>query len=355
MKRRIVLAWVGALCSLLAAGAAQAKNDPLGSGTTKLILDQRFASFLVKDGIKLSATRGAKRKGSAFVLPVSGGSFDPTVGKGEIDTEGALVFEAGGRKVPLRDITLKTTRSPLIAKVGGGQLKLATSSRLSARRAGFGSSFGAKQLKLTAKLVTRLNKKLRPKLPFVEGQPLGSLTSNAQPKLATVAESGQATLVFDPSFVAKLNDRFVSLNPIFPAEHQGSSFSFPIVLGGSIAPDGSEGVLRTGGAVELLQLGAGQVFWREIWLDLGVRVDSAEVDVEPTPAFPGKLGRIGVFDLAPSSVSSDPAGRTVSVSGASLALQPQTAKTLNEAFAGGKEVFGVGETAGSLSFTAQAQ
>jgi hypothetical protein len=353
---RLRRSWVLALvCSLCCVSAAHAANDPLGSGRTQLVLDKRFGAFLAKDAVKLTAQAGAKRKGRVYVLPVIGGSLDTTVGKGEIDQEGSLVFQNARKKVPLREITVKTKHSPLIAKVGGGQLKIANSSKLSAKRAGFGSEFTAKALTLTAKVATRLNKKLRPKVPFAEGQPLGTLISNAQPQLATVLETGRASFTFDAAFLAKLESRFVSVNPIFPAEHQGPVFTFPIVVGGAIAPDGSAGTLRTGGAVELLQLGAGQVFWREPWLDLGARSDRAEVDVEPTPAFPGKLGRIALLGLAGGAISSDPRARTVSLSAAPLTLDAQTAATLNEAFAEHKEVFKAGELAGTLSFTAQAQ
>ncbi len=356
MRRQIAVVGAGALaCALVSVPLAHATNDPLGSGSAKLVLDKRFASFLKHDGVTLSATQGAKRKGSAFVLAVIGGSVDPVAGKGEVQAEGSLVFQSSRKKVPLRNIVVKTKHSPLVAKVGGSQLKIATSSKLADKRSGFGIEFTAKELKLTAKVATRLNKKLRPEVPFTEGQPLGSLVTNPQPKLATVLESGRATLAFDPAFLAKLESRFVSLNPIFPAEHQGGTFSFPITLGGQIAPDGSEGTLRTGGAVELLQLGAGQVFWKELWLDLGAKVDSAEVDVEPTPAFPGKLGRIGVFDLVGGTLASDPKSRAVSLSGGSLVLEAQTAKTLNEAFEAGKELFKAGEVAGAVSFSALAQ
>jgi hypothetical protein len=169
--------------------------------------------------------------------------------------------------------------------VGGSQLKLATSAKISSTRAGFGAKFSAQKLKLTAKLATRLNKKLRPKVPFTANQPLGTLITDAQPQLVTVLESGRATLVFDPGFESKLNSLFVSLNPIFPAEHVGSTFTFPIVIGGAIAPDASQGTLRTGGDVELLQLGGGQVFWHELWLDLGAKVDSAEANLPPSTSF----------------------------------------------------------------------
>lgn len=353
--RRIAAALFALTLVLSLPASAWATNDPLGSGTAKLTLDARFVSFLARDGITLSAIQGAKRKGNAFTLPVIGGSLDPVAGKGEIDAEGSLVFASARKKVPLREIAVKTKHSPLVAKVGGSQLKIATSQKLSDKRSGFGIQFDAKALKLSAKVATRLNKKLRPKVPFSEGQPLGSIIATPQPKLATVLDTGRATLLFDPAFLSKLESRFVSLTPIFPAEHVGATFSFPIALGGQIAPDGTEGTLRTGGSVELLQLGAGQVFWKELWLDLGARIDSAEVDVEPTPSFPGKLGRIGVFDLAGGAISSDPKARTVTLTGGSLVLEAQSAKTLNEAFGGGKAVFGAGEVAGALSFTAQAQ
>ncbi len=357
MRRALATPALAIAACLLLAPAAHATYDPLGSGTTRLVLDKRFSSFLKEDGIKLTAQEGAKRKGKAYSLPVSGGNLDPTLGKGEIDNAGTLVFQGARRKVPLRAITVKTKHSPLAAKVGGSQLKLATSAKLSARRAGFGTSFSAKALRLSAKVATRLNKKLRPKTPFSEGQPLGKLVANAQPKLATILESGRATLVFDPAFVAKLDGLFVSLNPISPAERLGrGNFTFPILAGGALAPDGSEGTLRTGGDVEMLQLGSGQVFWHEFWLDLGARSDTAEVDVEPTPAFPGKLGRVGVLDLGAAAFAADPAARTIAVAGAPLSLQAGAAASLNEAFAQGKPpAFAAGETVGSLTFTAQAQ
>ncbi len=340
------------LSFLLLAPAAKAEYDPVGGGTTKLLLDQRFASFLQKNGIKLTAKAPAKVKGSSFTLPVSGGIFDPVEGKGSIDSEGVLSFQGDKGKVPLREINVKTKASPLIAKVGGSQLKIATSSNRKAKREGFDSSYSAKQLKLTAKVATRLNKKLRPRKEFKQGQIIGSLQTKIEPQLVTITESGKATIALDPAFFAKLDSRFVSLNPIFPAERQGLSFSFPIAKGGAIAPDGSEGTLRSAGAIELLQLGAGQVFWKDFWLDLTSKQDTAEVDIEPTPAFPGKLGRIGVLSLEQAAFSSSPARRTISLAGAPLTLQAQAAEQLNLAFAQGQPVFAPGEVVGVLGFGA---
>jgi hypothetical protein len=346
------------ICLLLPTSLAQATYDPIGSGTTKLILDKGFVSQMKKLGVKVTAVAPAKLKSGTITLPVSGGTIDPTLSKGEIEAEGTIVFQAGNRKVPLRSIETKTKKTPLYAKVGGGQLKVAKAKSISFKREGFNSSFGAKGLALTQKVATRLNKKLRTKDFFHEGQLIGTLKTTTQPQVVSILPQGQATLIPDPAFLAKLKSLFVSLNPISPAElSSGPVLHFPIAGGGQLAPDGSEGTLRTAGAIELLQLGAGQVFQREYWFDLGAKATAAEVDVEPTPAFPGKLGQIGVFgiDMTRAAIASEPRGRTISVSGAPLTLAAPTAQTFNEAFAAGKAVFGVGEAFGTVSFAAVGQ
>jgi hypothetical protein len=337
---------------LFLAPGAKAKNDPLGSGTTKLTLDKGLLSYLAHNDLKLKAKQGAKLGAKTVSLPVVGGSMDLAAGMGEIAQQGTLVIEGKHGKVPLREITIKTKKTPLIAKVGGSQLKVATAKRISSKRNGFGSSFTATKLTLTAKVATRLQKKLRPKLPFKEGQPLGSLTAKPQPELITIAEEGKATLLFDPTFAQKLEAHFVSLNPLFPAEHQGLIFTFPIAAGGALAPDASQGTLRTAGAIEALQLHGGQLFWHEPWLDLGTHQASSEAELLPAPPLPGKLTRAGAFEVGPAPVASDPKARTISVSGAPLTLSAQSAQQLNLAFAEGKADFNAGEAVGTVGFVA---
>jgi hypothetical protein len=349
---------LGTLCALalLAAAlapAARATNDPLQGGTAKLILDKRFAAFLAKDKVKLAAKAPARHKGSAYVLPVSGGSLDPTTGRGEIETEGVLAYTGARGKLPLREVAVKTTHSPLVAKLGGSQLKLATSPSPSFKRAGFAGTFTAAKLALSVKAATRLNKKLRPKVPFTAGQPLGTLIASPLPRLVAVKEaSGGAAISFDLAFLAKLEGLFVSVNPIHPAEHSGPNFSFPLTIGGQLSPQGTEGTLRTGGAIEMLQLGGGQLFWQEPWLDLGARTLSAEAELEPTPAFPGKVGRTGVLTAAPGAFATDPKSRGLSEGAIALTLSAAGAAELNQAFAQGQGTFGAGEAVGALSFAA---
>jgi hypothetical protein len=350
MKTKTMIATL--LLALCLASQAQAKNDPLGSGKTKLTLEKGFLSFLAQNELKLKAKGGAKRRGKTISLPIVGGTMDLAEGSGEIQQEGTLVFEGAKGKVPFREIRVKTKRTPLVAKVGGSQLKVAQAKTISSKRQGFGSTFTATKLALTAKAATRLNKKLRPKVPFAPGQALGSLTSKPQPALITIEDQGRATLAFDGAFVSKLDSRFVSLNPIFPAEHVGATFTFPIAAGGALAPDGSQGTLRSAGEVEALQLHGAQLFWREVWLDLGARQASVEAELLPSPPYPGKAPRTAIFDLAPAPVGSDPKSRTISVSGAPLTLNAAGAQELNEAFGEGKGLFAVGEVVGAVSFAA---
>jgi len=339
---------------------AQASYDPLGSGATKLTLDQSFLALLKQNGVKLSAVAPAKLKGGTVSFPVSGGKFDPTAAKGTVEHGGALVFKAGKRSIPIKALQLKTTSkaTPLSAKVGGSQLKLAEAKSLVVTRQGFGDKVAVTKLTMSAKLATRLGKKLRLKDVFSEGLAIGKTLTTANPETVALLGENKVELNLAPTFAAKLNSLFVAVNPIFGAEHPaGPIFTLPIA-GGTIALDASQGIVQTEGSLEFLQLGGGQVFWAEGWLDLAARSFGPEVNLQPSPPFGGKVGRLGVaaFGLTAPALA-NPAARTVSVAG-TLALDAATAQTFNETFArpqGKDSVFAAGESLGTVSFIAQGQ
>ena len=345
----------------LSSPGAQATYNPVASGATKITLDKSFLALLKADNVTLQGKGGATLKGSTLTFPATGGLFDPTTVQGTVDHDGSLLFKAGGKSVPLKALQLKTTqkRSPFSAKVGGGQLKVVSAASLKATRLGFGEKIKTTALKLTAKLATRLNKKLGLKGVFVSGQAFGSSTTQALPATVALKESGNATLTFAPEMSTKLASLFVAVNPIFPAERPGGLFSLPI-FDGKIAPDASSGTLETAGALELLQQGGGQLFLREAWLDLAANSYSAEVESQPSPPYAGKQGRVGIgsLSLSGAAVASNPKALSIGVSGASVTLTSALAATLNEVFAGplGKgDVFSAGETLGSVSFSAAAE
>lgn len=341
---------------LLAAPAAEASYDPVAGGTTRLAIDSGFARILAANGVRVTVQAGVRRRGSNLLLPVGGGRVDPAEGKAEIECEGSLVFERGRRRVPLRRIVVKTKPQPLVAKVGGSQLKVAAAGDVRFERVGFGAQVSARPLRLTDKFATRLSKKLRLRGAFEGGQLLGTLRSEAQPRTLAVLPVGRVTFTPDPAFLAKLDGLFVSVNPIAPAERSpGPLFSLPLIPAGTIAPDGSAGVTRSGGALEFLQLGAGQIFWQELWFDLATHQVLAEVDLEPTPTFPGRLGQVAVASLAGGAVSQDLTARAVAVSGAVLNLTESSASHFNQAFAGGKAEFHAADPLGTVAFVASTQ
>lgn len=350
--RLICLIVAGAL--VLAAPAA-ANYDLVGSGTAKVALDPSFRALLAKNGIKLSGRDGAKVTPRLVQLRVSGGEADPTVEQAGYDLEGEVVVSRGGKRLALRKFQVKTKRSPLLAKVGGGQLKLGKTKTVAFSHPGFATSLHARGLTISKKLAVRLDKRLDTDV-FAEGQPLGSLQVIANPVAATVLPVGRIHVVPDPAFLAKLKELFVSLNPVAPGELEaGPALSLPLITGGTMAPDGAAGTVRAGGGVELLQLGGGQIFWRELWIGLDNKEGTWEAESLPSPPYAGKQGRVGVFALGGAAFSADPAARTVTAGGVTLVLQPATADQLNQLFAEGRDVFHAGETFGSAAFTAKVQ
>jgi len=358
VRRAFLSAALAVACLALVPGQAAAGYEPLSAGATALRFDPSFLALLKRNGVQLRAVAPATLKAGRASFPVAGGRFDPVAGSGAVEHEGAVVFQAGRRSLPLKALQVKTTRkrSPLTVKAGGGQLKLGTAGSLSVSRRGFGERVVVRHLALSGKVATRLGKKLHLEGVFEEGQALGASTTLARPQTIGVLGKGRVSLVLDPGFVAKLDSLFVAVNPIFPAEHNGPSFTLPI-FGGTIAPDASLGRLETQGSVEFLQLGGGQVFFQEPWLDLEALAATVELDVEPSPPYPGKVGRTSAatLSLGGAAVAADAKARTVSVAGISLALTSLSADSFNQAFAGGRAVFLAGESLGSAAFTAQGQ
>lgn len=353
---RPAVSLLAATVALTAAGSASASYDPVGSGTARITLDGGFAKTLKKNGIVLSGRKGAKVTGKKITLTADTGKADPTIRKSDVDYRGELFFVRGKQNVNVRAIALKTKPTPLFAKVSGGQLKVVKADRVELKRSGFGTELVATKLKLTEKAAVRLDKKLGVDA-FSEGTPFGKLSAVSEPQTVAILPAGTVTLDIDPNLYARLNANSVSVNPLFPAEHVGPRFTFPIVAGGQLAPDGSAGTLRLGGAMELLHLGAGQLFWKEPWLDFaGPFVTSEESLLQPSKPTQD-LGRTPFLDLAipAAAFATNPSSRTIAVSGATLALPAATAALFNEGLAEGRQEFHGGEPFATLTLAAQSQ
>lgn len=346
------------LIGVVAAPRASAGYDPVASGQTKLTLTKGFTALLRASQVRFYGRAGATVAGNVVTFPVAGGQFDPLSGKGNAEHEGTLVFSAGGRSLPLKALQLKTTRrsAPYAAKLGGGQLKLGSTAKLSSARAGFGERISTATLKLSEKVAVRLEKKLRLHGVFVAGHPFARATTTLEPASVGIAATGKAELAIDPAFASKLQSLFVAVNPVAPAEHPGP-FTFPIAAG-SLAPDLSAGILKSGGALEFIQVGGGQVFLRELEPDLGAHVVNAESQLVLASSGPSPNQGGPALGLGASATAAEPAQRLLNLASAPLSLQATTARAFDEAFAkplGKENVFSAGEVLGTLGFTAQAE
>jgi hypothetical protein len=344
---RAALVCLIALLGLIAVPSARATYDPLASGATVVRLDKGFLTLLRARGVGIATREGASFGNGSLRFPVAGGKFDPTTKQGTVEHEGAAVFKRGNRTLPLKGLQLKTTRrsSPFVAKLGGGQLKLGPPQRLSVSRQGFGEKVTVSEMRLSAKFATRLSKRLRLRDVFREGMLVGSAVTRANPTSVAIQGKGDVSFEFDPAMAAKLDDLHVAVNSIFPAEHRGP-FTFPIFTG-KLAPNFSSGFVQLEGALELLQLGGGQVIWREPVLDLDNSVLS-----------PREREPVAGLDLGAGSVEASPGRRTLAVTGAALTLNDSTVAAFDEAFAkpqGKRDVFSAGEVLGRISFVAAAQ
>jgi hypothetical protein len=378
---------------------ASAASDPVGSGSTKLVVKKGFKNKLNKKKIKLQKWGSGNVKGRQISLNnVNGGSFDPLTGEGNVTNKPSDGFKLkyGKRTVPISDIEVNTINKLVRAKVANAKMKLANlGKQFPSTRDGFGTAYAWGKVKLTGKAAKRLNNKLGLKNAFKGGNVISNVSGSAQPTEATLVPVNSATLDLSASAVKKLghvgtppfpegaSPVAVKLEPVAPTAVTSLGpppvVAFPI-SGGALAPAANAGTLQTAGGLKLIQnlepvsTKPGDVTtltMGNIWVDMATLQASVEVSIEnpvTAEANLGNLGRASIADisLAGATIVSDPVTRTITVQNASATLQAVTAETLNQVFIdglekakpelfAGQEKFAAGDPLGTFSFVAQAQ
>ncbi len=301
----------------------------------------------------------------------------------------------------VKALVLDTGASKLTAKIGGKKVKFATTKGLSYSRNGFGVNVKLNKLKLTNSAANLLNKKTgyakgKPK-PFLKNKLIAKSWTEAQPATVAVVAQGSASLALAPQALAKLQHVgvpgpplppfeapptpvSVNLEPVAPTTFDKATLAagFPIA-GGNISPTASAGTVMTSGGLKLTQSlealsekpgDVTTLTMGNIWLDLGAKTASVEVVIEnpvTSAANLGNLGRASIADISldGATITSDPTGRTVTVTNATSTLQAVTAATLNQVFIEGlekaspffvgQEKFAAGDPLGVINFTVQTQ
>jgi hypothetical protein len=350
----IVAAAVAAMFVL--APLASAASNPIANGSTTLIINKGFNKKAKKAGIKVTAIKPAKLKGKKATFTVTGGSIEPTTGKGTVTHSGGLKVRWGKRSVALKAFELNTSTKTLSAKVGGKSIKLAKLRGISSARLGFGNSIAAKSLKLTGAGAKALNKKLTPKPtrvkvkvkrhgrtvvkvktvrvkpPFKANMVLGKTNTQVEPTTDNVLATGTMTYAGDEGLFKKLADVGVKVETISPTSVNGTTYSSGI-SGGTISPLGTSGQVNSAGGIKLVQVLpksateslSTTITLGSIGVDLAAKTATVEVNGESNvetepgkkPLNIGNLGRSSIADLTITGDTPSPATRTVTVSATS--------------------------------------
>jgi hypothetical protein len=379
LGRRVAFAAaVVSVASLAIAGTAIAGQDPLKGGSV---------------AIQLQGSKALKLSPASLSLPITGGAVDPIDGSGSVTTTGALKAKHGGRKVKVKIIglTFGPNGAPgsIAAKIG--KKKVARFGALAGgttTRDGWGAKIENVTATLASKGAAALNRAFNPKGGkgaksaakggVRAGAPLGSVTATTVPRTVEVLPGGTTTLVTDMSLVTKLQAHCVDaltggVTAIPPATLNllTATFTFPNV-GGTIAPDFSDGRLITAGGqlikkktTPLITPSActsadppegTSVTQTDFETDFALNAFSAQAI---TPTGPLGLGAVGELHLDQGTVSIDPDTKDITVSDVPITLAFLAAQVLNTVFPNESgdpsNDFQQGDPVGTLSITAKAR
>src|ERR1700744_1818371 len=136
-KKKLPVAIVAAaLIAMLAIVpvASAATPNPIAGGTTPLTINAKVLKSAKKAGIKITAVKPSKIKGSKATFAVTGGEIEALTGSGSITHSGGLKIAWGKKSVTLKSFTVSTKNKSLSAKVGGKTVKVATLGGVSSTR-----------------------------------------------------------------------------------------------------------------------------------------------------------------------------------------------------------------------------
>lgn len=337
-----------ALIALLAVApfASAATPNPLAGGTTTMTLQKSFTNYLKTFGISVSKISPTKLSGGKATFKVTGGSLEVN-GKGTVNLGGGLKFKAGKKSAPVKGLVLDTNKKALTGKVGGKKVKLATIAGWSATRKGFGVNLKINKVKLTNAGATQLNKKLgfskgKPK-PFLGNKLIAKATSETEPATVNVLPVGNMTFSGSVPLLTKLKNVEVKIQTLGLTQNTSGSnvFTGPI-LGGTVAPTGTAGVVQSGIGLNLIQnLPTGPstaisttITLGGMYVDLAAKTATVEVVAVSNAESEGKkplnlgnLGRSSIADVTVTGVTTDPTTRTVAINAAAV-LQAVSAEVL---------------------------
>jgi hypothetical protein len=342
LARPLLLAFVvGAF--LVFAASASAARDPIAGGTTDLHMKNGFLKKLGNLGVTVQPVGAGAVSGKKIGLPVRDGMLDPVNVQGFLDTGGGFKLQLGNRGVPVTQLTVNTVKNAVYAQVAKARMQIGTIVPPTSAREGFGANFKAGKFTLNEKATRRISNRLGLKgsKRLNPGRVLSNLYSAAQPETVTVLAQGSATLTGNAATLEKFAAKGVKvpegITPIAPAtKPTATTFALPIT-GGTLAPDVSKGTVETAGGVQILKDTDSldpTMRLSNVQVDFATKTATVELEILPSPPFPGKAGRTAIVDVVlPSNpVAVNPVTRTISIQNAEARLQASAASTFNDVF-----------------------
>jgi hypothetical protein len=358
---------------LVVAAPAMGTADPLKGGTTTLNLSSLKVS---------KASGGAVKAGKkSATLTITGGTLDPTNGTGPVQNGGSLKLKKGSKSASLSEI-VTGFGSSLSAKLKGKTVNLATLTGGTAGRAGFGGTVTGATAKLTKKGAKALNKAFGTS-SFKKGKKFGSADTSTVPKTVAIASGTQ--VAHGSTGFGKLADS-IGLNPGCPTAppdpsnlacygkgvqitpgtgvtgSNGASYTTPggaitsaVLSGSSMAPDASAGTVKAAGTTKIMKSQSAAAAYaggcpedaahfpvgnliqfsnttndflnKVVNVDLTLQAPFISAGFA-TPTFFGSQIPSGGIDLSSATVTSNPATKTIDITGYKVVTQNATQQGL---------------------------
>ncbi|HEY6730485.1 MAG TPA: hypothetical protein VI039_05620 [Solirubrobacterales bacterium] len=353
---KTVLALCAALLLLPAAASAYPlKGGSLAGGKTNFVLDGSLRRAMDAAGIKLLPIAPGKAKGAAIQLPITEGMMEPRYGSGYVYQGGGFKIQAGGRSVSVRRLILNTAKQKLTGVIAGRAMTVAKTDEVKGFRTDFGLAVKVGALRLSEKAATLISGRLGVNDIFRAHRSLGRATVAGVLGVVPIT-GGSIKFSLAPEFVQKLESLSVSVSVNGTGTTSGSppySFDFPEVQGELNRRFTHGAIGTTNDGLKFLQPASPAP--KEVnWASLGILFENG-FGGEGGDVVVGRwtgvsaVGPIGQIEFGSSPVF-DPRKGEFTAPPTSATLSPYAAGPLNEAFAGGKEIFKAGEPLGAFSF-----
>src|SRR3954469_13103786 len=381
-----VAAVLAIACSLALSATAMAGQDELKGGSVVL---------------QLQNGRGVKLSPKHLTLPINGGAVDPVDGSGTVQVSGGFKARRGKGKAKIKITTLNLGsnggRGSVIAKVGKEFVSnFASLTGGTVVRSGWGATIsnirltlagrGAKALTVafSAKKGKGASKSAGGKVKA--GQTLGTIVSVTTEPRSVEVVPGTGELVLHTQavppgpFVDKLSKHCIDplptgtppgvapIAPAFTGGVGGTDYHFP-VAGGSAAPDFTAGQVLTGGGQAITKNSSPfnpsgcsngpPVGTQLLSNDFGVAFDQNALSAVATLPTGTVLPRapLAAIDFSTGTRSVDTNTKTVTVTGATVALSDLAAPLLNQNFptesGSPSDDFSGGDLIGTIDLTAK--